>query len=40
VLAFPEPPELAQRLTAAGFADVRWESMTGGIVAIHTGERT
>jgi demethylmenaquinone methyltransferase/2-methoxy-6-polyprenyl-1,4-benzoquinol methylase len=39
VLAFPEPPELAQRVTVAGFADVRWESMTGGIVAIHAGQR-
>jgi demethylmenaquinone methyltransferase/2-methoxy-6-polyprenyl-1,4-benzoquinol methylase len=39
VLEFPEPPQLARRLTAAGFTAVRWESLTGGIVAIHAGER-
>ena len=39
VLAFPEPPELARRMTAAGFADVKWDVMTGGIVAAHYGVR-
>ncbi|HSJ24777.1 MAG TPA: ubiquinone/menaquinone biosynthesis methyltransferase [Longimicrobiales bacterium] len=39
VLRFPEPPELAERMGAAGFADVKWEALTGGIVAIHTGVR-
>jgi demethylmenaquinone methyltransferase / 2-methoxy-6-polyprenyl-1,4-benzoquinol methylase len=39
VREFPEPPELAQRLSQSGFIDVRWESMTGGIVAIHAGKR-
>jgi demethylmenaquinone methyltransferase/2-methoxy-6-polyprenyl-1,4-benzoquinol methylase len=39
VLDFPEPRELARRLSAAGFDAVRWGSKTGGIVAIHAGER-
>lgn len=37
VLAFPEPPELRDRMTGAGFRDVHWESYFGGIVAAHTG---
>lgn len=39
VLAFPEPPELARRMRAAGLRDVAWETRTGGIVAIHSGVR-
>jgi demethylmenaquinone methyltransferase/2-methoxy-6-polyprenyl-1,4-benzoquinol methylase len=39
VLQFPEPAELAGRMAAAGFADVRWETRTGGIVAIHSAVR-
>ena len=39
VLAFPEPPALLQRLEAAGFSAVNWETRTGGIVAIHVGVR-
>jgi demethylmenaquinone methyltransferase / 2-methoxy-6-polyprenyl-1,4-benzoquinol methylase len=39
VLAFPEPPELARRMEAAGFGDVQWDVMTGGIVAAHRGTR-
>jgi len=35
VLEFPRPPELASRIEAAGFRDVGWESLTGGIAAIH-----
>src|SRR5690606_37498666 len=35
VLRFPEPPELARLMNTAGFADVGWDVMTGGIVAIH-----
>lgn len=38
VLQFPEPPELAARMEAAGFRNVSWERRTGGIVAIHSGE--
>jgi demethylmenaquinone methyltransferase / 2-methoxy-6-polyprenyl-1,4-benzoquinol methylase len=39
VLRFPEPPALAAMLRAAGFADVGWRSLTGGIAAIHWGVR-
>jgi demethylmenaquinone methyltransferase/2-methoxy-6-polyprenyl-1,4-benzoquinol methylase len=39
VLAFPEPPALAERMSAAGFAPVTWETRWGGIVAIHVGVR-
>lgn len=39
VLAFPEPGELRDRVTAAGFASVDWDVMTGGIVAAHHGVR-
>jgi demethylmenaquinone methyltransferase / 2-methoxy-6-polyprenyl-1,4-benzoquinol methylase len=39
VLEFPEPPELRRRMEAAGFTDVRWDVMTGGIVAAHYGAR-
>jgi len=39
VLAFPEPPELAKRMRAAGWRDVKWDVMTGGIVAAHYGVR-
>jgi len=39
VLAFPEPEALARRLTAAGFHDVEFELLTGGICAIHTAVR-
>jgi demethylmenaquinone methyltransferase / 2-methoxy-6-polyprenyl-1,4-benzoquinol methylase len=39
VAHFPSPPELADRLRAAGFRDVRWQSLTFGIAAIHVGTR-
>lgn len=39
VMRFPEPPELAGRMEAAGFREVGWRRMTGGIVALHWGER-
>jgi demethylmenaquinone methyltransferase / 2-methoxy-6-polyprenyl-1,4-benzoquinol methylase len=35
VLEFPEPPQLAGQLEAAGFGGVAWNGMTGGIVAVH-----
>lgn len=37
VAHFPAEWELAARMTAAGFVDVRWESLTLGIAAIHVG---
>jgi demethylmenaquinone methyltransferase/2-methoxy-6-polyprenyl-1,4-benzoquinol methylase len=36
---FPAEPELARRMTAAGFADVRWETLSLGIAAIHVGRK-
>jgi demethylmenaquinone methyltransferase/2-methoxy-6-polyprenyl-1,4-benzoquinol methylase len=37
VAHFPAEPELARRMTAAGFKDVQWESLSLGIAAIHVG---
>ena len=40
VLAFPEPPALAERFRNAGFSSVTWATRWGGIVAIHVGVRS
>jgi len=37
VRRFPEPPELAARMAAAGLVDVRWRGLAGGIIALHHG---
>jgi demethylmenaquinone methyltransferase/2-methoxy-6-polyprenyl-1,4-benzoquinol methylase len=39
VAHFPPEAELARRMTEAGFAEVRWESLTLGIAAIHVGRK-
>lgn len=39
VLKFPAPAELGRRMEAAGFREIGWTRLTGGIVAIHWGER-
>jgi len=39
VLAFPTPDELAERMRAAGFDDVRFRLQTFGVSAIHLGEK-
>jgi demethylmenaquinone methyltransferase/2-methoxy-6-polyprenyl-1,4-benzoquinol methylase len=39
VRKFPPPEELASMMRQAGFTDVTFESMTGGIVALHVGSR-
>jgi demethylmenaquinone methyltransferase/2-methoxy-6-polyprenyl-1,4-benzoquinol methylase len=39
VAHFPVEEALAARMTAAGFADVTWKSLTFGIAAIHVGTR-
>ena len=39
VAHFPPERELAARMRAAGFADVRWTSLTFGVVAVHSGRR-
>jgi demethylmenaquinone methyltransferase/2-methoxy-6-polyprenyl-1,4-benzoquinol methylase len=38
VRKFPDAPGLAVKMEQAGFANVRFERMTFGIVALHTGE--
>lgn len=35
VRRFPEPPELAARMSAAGLVDIRWRPLAAGIVALH-----
>lgn len=40
VANFPGQEELAHRMTIAGFENVGWNSLTFGIAAIHTGERS
>lgn len=39
VLQFPEPPRLAGMMEEAGFANVGFRRLTGGIAALHWGER-
>ncbi len=39
VLEFPDPDAFATRFTAAGFRDVRYDVLTGGICALHHGAR-
>jgi demethylmenaquinone methyltransferase/2-methoxy-6-polyprenyl-1,4-benzoquinol methylase len=34
--SFPSEPELAARLRAVGFSDVKWQTLTFGAAAIHT----
>ena len=35
ITAWPEQRELAERIAEAGWADVAWRDLTGGIVALH-----
>jgi demethylmenaquinone methyltransferase/2-methoxy-6-polyprenyl-1,4-benzoquinol methylase len=39
VLAFPEPPALAAMMRAAGFGEVSYTLLLGGICAIHVGAK-
>jgi demethylmenaquinone methyltransferase/2-methoxy-6-polyprenyl-1,4-benzoquinol methylase len=39
VAHFPAEPELGRRMTAAGFFEVQWESLSLGIAAIHVGRK-
>ena len=36
---FPRPDTFAEMIRAAGFSRVRWQSLSGGIVALHSGWR-
>jgi len=35
IRAWPDQPTLARRIEAAGWSQVRWRNLTGGIVALH-----
>jgi len=35
IRAWPDQENLAQRLTASGWGEVRWRNLSGGIVALH-----
>ncbi|CAL9525624.1 demethylmenaquinone methyltransferase [Streptomyces sp. enrichment culture] len=37
IRAWPDQPALAARLQKAGWADVAWRNLTGGVVALHRG---
>jgi demethylmenaquinone methyltransferase/2-methoxy-6-polyprenyl-1,4-benzoquinol methylase len=39
VRSFPNPRGLAEKMDAAGFRDIRYTVLAGGIVAIHSGAR-
>jgi demethylmenaquinone methyltransferase/2-methoxy-6-polyprenyl-1,4-benzoquinol methylase len=39
IRSFPDQPSLAAELKSAGFREVRWTNLTGGIVALHQGLR-
>jgi len=36
---FPRPNAFAEMIGAAGFSRVKWQSLSGGIVALHSGWR-
>jgi demethylmenaquinone methyltransferase/2-methoxy-6-polyprenyl-1,4-benzoquinol methylase len=40
VRSFPEPETLAAMIDAAGFSEIRWLLLAGGIIAIHSATRT
>ncbi len=40
VRTFPEPERLAAMVDAAGFAEIRWLLLAGGIIAIHSGTKS
>ncbi|HEY6145488.1 MAG TPA: class I SAM-dependent methyltransferase, partial [Solirubrobacterales bacterium] len=39
VRSFPDPRGLAEKMDAAGFRDIRYTVLAGGIIAIHSGAR-
>lgn len=39
IRAWPEQEQLARRIDANGWTDVRWRNLTGGVVALHHAER-
>ncbi len=39
IRAWPDQPALAARIQDAGWADVAWHNLTGGVVALHRGRK-
>src|SRR3982750_3463558 len=39
IRAWPDQPAMAARLQAAGWTDVGWRNLTGGVVALHRGTK-
>jgi demethylmenaquinone methyltransferase / 2-methoxy-6-polyprenyl-1,4-benzoquinol methylase len=39
IRTFPAQEEFAQRIRAAGFEQIRWRNLTGGVAALHSGWR-
>ena len=39
IVAWPDQEALARRITAAGWRQVRWKNLTGGVVALHNAVR-
>jgi ubiquinone/menaquinone biosynthesis C-methylase UbiE len=39
VRTFPEPEPLAAKIDAAGFDEIRWLLLAGGIIAVHSATR-
>lgn len=39
VARFPTPAELGALMEGAGFTDVRWQPLTGGVAHVHQGDR-
>jgi demethylmenaquinone methyltransferase / 2-methoxy-6-polyprenyl-1,4-benzoquinol methylase len=40
VRSFPDPETLAAKMEAAGFTEIRWLLLAGGIIAIHSATKT
>lgn len=39
IRAWPQQPELAHQIAQAGWSAVRWQNLTGGIVALHIADK-
>ena len=39
IRAWPDQPALASRIEQAGWSQVSWRNLTGGIVALHQGRK-
>jgi demethylmenaquinone methyltransferase/2-methoxy-6-polyprenyl-1,4-benzoquinol methylase len=39
IRAWPDQAALAEQIAAAGWSQVNWRNLTGGIVALHSGRK-